>query len=122
MGFCASGGSYTGSRRRSALASYPLQPPFRGECKGQRHQQAELYEQHSHPYFTEHPPWGRVEPLPRVQHEELIEVPLIQDYEKIEQHKRRGVCHVFAAGKRGKGHACQRPEGPRGKEHERGLH
>ena len=62
-GFCASGGSYTGSRRRSASASYPLQPPFRGVCKGQRHEQAELYEQHRHPYFTEHPPWGRVEPL-----------------------------------------------------------
>ena len=122
MGFCTSGGSYTGSRRRSALASYPLQPPFRGECKGQRHQQAELCQQHSHPYFTEHPPWGRVEPLPRVQHEELIEVPLIQDYEKIEQHEGRGVGHVFAVGKRGEGHARQRPEGPRGKEHERSLH
>ena len=121
MGFCATGGSYTGSRRRSALASYPLQPPFRGVCKGKGHQQAELYEQHRHPYFTEHPPWGRAEPFPGVQHEELIEVPLIQYYEQIEQHKRRGVGHVFAVGECGEGHARQRPEGPRGKEHQGGL-
>ena len=122
MGFCATGGSYTGSRQKSASASYSFKPPFRGVCKGKGHQQAELYEQHRHPYFTEHPPWGRVEPLPRVQHEELIEIPLIQYYEQIEQHEGRGVCHVFAVGKRGKGHARQRPEGPRCEEHERSLH
>lgn len=121
MGFCANGGSYTGLRQKSALASYPLQPPFRGVCKGQRHEQAELYEQRRHADFAEHPPWGRAEPLPRVQHEELIEVPLIQDYEQIEQHEGRGVCHVFAVGECGEGHARQRPEGPRGEEHQGGL-
>ena len=121
MGFCASGGSYTGSRRRSASASYPLQPPFRGVCKGKGHQQAELYEQHRHAYFAEHPPWGWVEPLPGVQHEELIEVPLIQDYEQIEQHEGRGVGHVFAVGKRGECHSGERPERARCEEHQGGL-
>ena len=122
MGFCASGGSCTWLRQKSASASYPLQPPFRGVCKGKGHQQAELYEQHRHAYFAEHPPWGWVEPLPGVQHEELIEVPLIQDYEQIEQHERRSVGHIFAVGKRGEGHARQRPERARCKEHERSLH
>ena len=121
MGFCASGGSYTGSRRRSASASYPLQPPFRGVCKGKRHQHAEFRQQHRHANFAEHPPWGRVQPFPWVQHEELIEVPLIQDYEQIEQHEGRSVGHIFAVGKRGEGHARQRPEGPRCEEHQGGL-
>ena len=121
MGFCASGGSYTGSRRRSSSASYPLQPPFRGVCKGKRHQHAEFRQQHRHANFAEHPPWGRVQPFPWVQHEELIEVPLIQDYEQIEQHEGRSVGHIFAVGKRGEGHARQRPEGPRCEEHQGGL-
>ena len=60
-------------------------------------------------------------PLPRVQHEELIEVPLIQDYEKIEQHEGRGIGHIFAVGKRGEGHSGERPEGPRCEEHEHGF-
>ena len=122
MGFCANGGSYTGLRQKSVSASYPLQPPFRGVCKGQRHQQAELYEQHRHTYFAEHPPWGRIEPLPRVQHEQLVEVPLIQDDEQIKKHEGRSVGHILAVCEGGEGQPHERPEGPRGEEHERSLH
>jgi len=104
------------------LASYTPKPPFRGVCERQGHEDAEFDKQHRHADPAEHPAGGGVEPFPGIQHEQLVKVTFIQDDEHIEQHKGRGVGHIFAVGEGGEGQPRQRPERAGGEKHERRLH